>query len=316
MVLGVASKAVYIAVIVAVVIAFCGAVAYHEVTAKKLFSVGLGIEFNTHATPAWVALYKGWFEKYGINSSRWYKFETGFQLATAIAKGDVQVGWVCLAPALKILDRGVPIKIVGMVHYYGYGLVVNPKKIKSVYDLNNSIVYCVGGKGSPAYLLLLKIEEKYHIKFKQIRFMRPTALRSALISGEVDAACLREPGPSLAEYYGFKEIVSARDVWPNMPGSFIVATVDLIKKHPEVIKKILEVNHLGIEFIHNHPNEAAEIVAKYLGIPVKVAKMSISKIVFTDKLNVTEIQEYIDFMYKHGLLKHHFNASNIVFVVK
>ncbi len=278
---------------------------------KELYNVGLGIEFNTHATPAWVALHEGYFMKHGVNSTNWYKFETGLQLAAAIAKGDVDVGWVCLAPALKIMDKGVPIKIVAKVHDYGYGLVVNPRKIKSIQDLNGTIVYCVGGKGSPAYLLLLKIEEKYGIKFKEIRFMRPTALVSAIVSGQVDAACLREPGPSLAEYHGFKELLSSRDVWPGMPGSFIVVTTKLLKEEPNAVKAILEANHEGIEFIKKNPEKAAKIVAGYLGIPVDVVKRSISKLEFTEKLDLTEIQEYIDFMYKYGLLKHHLNASEI-----
>ncbi|MEM2021157.1 MAG: hypothetical protein QXP80_02885, partial [Zestosphaera sp.] len=46
--------------------------------------VGLGVEFNTHATPVWVALHAGLFKEHGLNITTLLKFRTGAELAAAV----------------------------------------------------------------------------------------------------------------------------------------------------------------------------------------------------------------------------------------
>ncbi len=305
-------------VAVAIIISLVCAYAYmnlrsHEV--KSLYSVKLGVEYNTHATPIWIALHDGLFKKYGLNVTKVVKFKTGLELAAAIARGDVQVAWACLGPALMIIAKGVPIKIVAKVHNYGYALVINPKKVHSLKDLAGKVVYAPG-KGSPCYLLLLKIEEKYGIKFAAIKFMRPPAMLAALLSGEISAAAMPEPYDSVAEARGMKVLLRAQDVWPNMPGSFLVVSDSLLRKDPEVVKKLVAVTYAGIKELESNISRAAEIDSQVLGIPVNVAKHSISMLQWNTTIDVKQIQEYIDFMYEHHILKVRLNASQIVVPVK
>jgi len=306
-------------VIAAILIAsLVGAYAYaHFLSqrAESLYSVGLGVEYNTHATPIWIALHDGLFKKYGLNVTNVVKFKTGLDLAAAMARGDVQVGWACLGPALMIIAKGVPVKIVAKVHNYGYALVVNPKKVRDLKDLNGKVVYAPG-KGSPCYLLLLKIEDKYGVKFAAIKFMKPPAMLAALLSGEISAAAIPEHYASVAEARGLKVLLRAQDVWPNMPGSFVVVSDSLLKNDPEAVKKIVAVTYAGIKELRNDPLKAAEIDSKVLEIPVNVAKHSISMLQWNTTIDVKQIQKYIDFMYEHHILKVRLNASQIVVPVK
>ena len=276
-----------------------------------LYNVGLGVEFNTHATPVWVALHDGLFSKYGINVSSVLKFRTGLELAAALARGDVKVGWACLGPALLIIDKGIPIEIVAKVHNHGYALVVNSSRIKSIEDLNGATVYSPG-KGSPCYLLLLKIEDVYHIKFKAIKFMRPAALLSALLSGEIDAAAIPEHYASVAESKGLKVLVRSQDVWPGMPGSYLVVDSEFLKEYPDLVEKLIQVTHEGIESIRNNLSYVALVDSKVLGVSAAVAEHSIRMLDWNTTLNIKEIQEYIDFMYGHGVLHNRLNAADIV----
>jgi len=306
-------------VIAAILIAsLVGAYAYaHFLSqrAESLYSVGLGVEYNTHATPIWIALHDGLFKKYGLNVTNVVKFKTGLDLAAAMARGDVQVGWACLGPALMIIAKGVPVKIVAKVHNYGYALAVNPKKVRDLKDLNGKVVYAPG-KGSPCYLLLLKIEDKYGVKFAAIKFMKPPAMLAALLSGEISAAAIPEHYASVAEARGLKVLLRAQDVWPNMPGSFVVVSDSLLKNDPEAVKKIVAVTYAGIKELRNDPLKAAEIDSKVLEIPVNVAKHSISMLQWNTTIDVKQIQKYIDFMYEHHILKVRLNASQIVVPVK
>jgi len=280
-------------------------------SSEALYSVGLGVEFNTHATPVWVALHNGVFSKYGINVGSVLKFRTGLELAAALARGDVKVGWACLGPALLIIDKGIPVKIVAKVHNHGYALVVNSSRIRGIEDLNGAIIYSPG-KGSPCYLLLLKIEDVYHIKFKAIKFMSPATLLSALLSGEVYAAALSEHYASVAESKGLKVLVRSQDVWPDMPGSYLVVDNEFLKAHPELVKKLIQVTHEGVESIRHNLSYTALVDSKVLGVSVAVAEHSIRMLDWNTTLNIKEIQEYIDFMYEHGILYNRLNATDLV----
>ncbi len=309
-----------IAVIIAIIVGSCIGVYVHNhiaapPPAPTTYSVGLGVEFNTHATPIWIALNKNLFSKYGLHVSKVLKFKTGLELAAAFARGEVQAGWACLGPALMIIAKGVPIKIVAKVHNYGYALVVNPRKVKSIKDLNGKVVYAPG-KGSPCYLLLLKIEKKYGVKFAAIKFMKPPTALAALLSGEIEAAAIPEPYCSVAQYKGLKVLVRASDVWPDMPGSFLVVTESLLKKHPDVVKKLVEVTDAGIRILKSNMTYAAQVDSKVLGIPFKVALQSIRHLQWNTTISIKAIQQYINFMYEHGILKKKLNASDIVVVVK
>ncbi len=314
-------KAKTIAGVVTVIIvaSLIGAYAYvHFISSQRvrgLYSVALGVEYNTHATPIWIALHDNLFKKYGLNVTKVVKFKTGLDLAAALARGEVKVAWACLGPALMIIAKGVPLRIVAKVHDYGYALVVNPKKVHSLKDLSGKVVYAPG-KGSPCYLLLLKIEEKYGIKFAAIKFMKPPAMLAALLSGEIEAGAIPEPYSSVAEAKGLRVLLRAQDVWPNMPGSYLVVTEDVLRKDPELVKKLVEVTYAGIRELEKDPIRAAKIDSEVLGIPVTVAEHSIKMLQWNTSVDVKQIQKYIDFMYENHILKVRLNASKIVVPVK
>ncbi len=308
-----------IIVIIVIIIGSCVGVYIRNYLTAPLptttYSVGLGVEFNTHATPVWIALSKDLFSKYGLYISRVLKFKTGLELAAAFARGEVQAGWACLGPALMIIAKGVPIKIVAKVHNYGYALVVNPGRVKSISDLNGKVVYAPG-KGSPCYLLLLKIEKKYGVRFAAIKFMRPSVALAALLSGEIEAAAIPEPYCSVAQYRGLKVLVRASEVWPDMPGSFLVVTDSLLKNHPDVVRKLVEITDAGIRILKSNITYAAQVDSRVLGIPFKVALQSIRHLQWNTTVSIKAIQQYINFMYEHGILKRRLNASDIVVIIK
>jgi NitT/TauT family transport system substrate-binding protein len=101
--------------------------------------VGMAVEFNDHAACAYVAKEKGWYKDEGINFTAYESYATGMRLASALARGDIQVAYICLSPAILAYSRGVPIKIVAGTHKYGYGLVVSPC-ITNVSDLEGKTI--------------------------------------------------------------------------------------------------------------------------------------------------------------------------------
>jgi len=140
---------------------------------RRSYSVSMAVELNDHSATAWVALRKGWFEEEGLNVTDLTTFQSGLEVATAMARGDVQVAWVCLGPALMMNSSGVPIKILAMTHLNGYAIVARPE-ITNVSQLSGKPV-ATSGPGTPTWLLLHMVIEKYNLSGVRVMKMPPTA---------------------------------------------------------------------------------------------------------------------------------------------
>jgi NitT/TauT family transport system substrate-binding protein len=109
---------------------------FGECFSEKEIPIGMAVEFMDHAACAYISQDKSWFEEEGLNLTAYESYVTGMALASALARGDIQVAYMCLIPAINVYANAkVPIKIVAGTHKYGYGLVVNPEKIKNIKDL-------------------------------------------------------------------------------------------------------------------------------------------------------------------------------------
>ena len=109
---------------------------------QRQSDVDMAVESNDHAACAYVAKERGWYKDEGINFTAYESYATGMRLASALARGDIQVAYICLSPAILAYSRGVPIKIVAGTHKYGYGLVVSPG-ITNISDLEGKTIGCV-----------------------------------------------------------------------------------------------------------------------------------------------------------------------------
>jgi hypothetical protein len=99
--------------------------------------IGLAVEFMNHAAAAYISQDKGWFEAEGLDLSAYTSYVTGMALASALGRGDIQVAYMCLVPAINAYaNAGVPIKIVAGTHKYGYALVADPRTVAGVGKMN------------------------------------------------------------------------------------------------------------------------------------------------------------------------------------
>ena len=93
-------------------------------------AIGMAVEFVDHAACAHIARNRGWFKAEGLNITAFDNYITGMALAAALTRGDIKVAYICLIPAIIAYANGkVPLKVVAGMHKYGYGLLVDPKKI-------------------------------------------------------------------------------------------------------------------------------------------------------------------------------------------
>jgi len=305
---------------------------------KEEGSIHMAVEFVDHAASAHIAQNQGWFEAEGLNITAFDNYITGMALATALGRGDVNVAYICLIPAISAYaNAGVPIKIVAGTHKYGYGLLVDPDKVKSVYDLENpDIRIGCPREGSPPDVLLHKMIDKYQLDedriLDNIQRMNPPKVLMALKTGQLDAGFCCEQFPTMGEELGFEELLKAQDLWPEMQGSILVVKEELITDHPEIVKKLVEITERATQYIHEHPEEAATITAGELQVvekevlPLEIGEVAAqleithevilrsltTKMECTTAIDPDMVQEIIDYLAELGYIKASFNAEDIL----
>ena len=272
--------------------------------------VGMAVEFNDHAACAYVAKEKGWYKDEGLNFTAYESYATGMRLASALARGDIQVAYICLSPAILAYSRGVPIKIVAGTHKYGYGLVTQPE-ITNISDLTGKTIGCVR-EGAPADLLLNRMIEEYKLKDVKIRRMNPLKQVVALETGRIDAAFLPEHHATVAESKGFHMHIKSQDIWPDMQGSVLVVKTDLIEKDPETVRKLVAVTQKATNWLNANPDPTTIILANVLDTEPEVINKSMSRLNYTTDLDAESVQEMIDYMVKLGYIEEGLKAEDIL----
>ncbi len=298
--------------------------------------IGMAVEFNAHSTCAYISQDKGWFEEEGLKLSAYENYATGMALAAALARGDIGVAYICLVPAINAYaNAGVPIRIVAGTHKYGYGLVVNPDKIKNVTDLEKPGIRlgCIR-EGGAVDVLMRKAIDRYNLDedkiLNNVQRMDPSKQVLAIKMGQLDAAFLPEHWATMAEEFGFTMLLTSQDIWPEMQGGVLVVKQELIDNHPAVVRKLVEVSQKATDWVNEHPGEAAEVMARQLQateskIPSDalegIAKLettpelllkSMSRLEYTTDIDSKEVQATIDYIAGLGYIKSGFNADDIL----
>jgi NitT/TauT family transport system substrate-binding protein len=299
--------------------------------------IGVAVEFMDHAAAAYVAQEKGWFEDAGLDLETYESYVTGMALASALAREDIDVAYVCLVPAINAYaNAGVPIKIVAGTHEAGYGLVVDPTVVGSVKDLERPDVRvgCVR-EGGAVDILLRRTMDAYELEpniLDKVQRMNPPKMLLAIRSGQLDAAFLPEQWATLAEQdLGFKMLLTSQDVWPDMQGSVLVVRDTLIQEHPQIVRKLVDTTHESTVWINQHPREAADIVARQLSISggtalpanaldaaisfeitPEVVRRSMDRLAYTTEIDSAGVQEMIDYMAALGYIESSSQAEDLL----
>jgi len=272
--------------------------------------IGMAVEFNDHAACAYVAKENNWYEDEGINLTTYESYATGMQLTSALARGDIQVAYVCLSPAILAYSRGVPLVIVAGTHKHGYGMVASPD-IENISDLNGATIGCVR-EGGMVDILLNRMIREYDLKDVRIQRMEPLKQVIALETGRIDAAFLPEHHATAAESNGFHMLITSHELWDDMQGSVLIVKQELIEDDPETVRKLVQVTQKATDRVNDNPDEAAVILAEELDSDPAVIRKSMSRLNYTTRIDVESVQEMIDYMVELGYIEEGIRAEDML----
>ncbi|WP_407411331.1 ABC transporter substrate-binding protein [Methanobrevibacter sp.] len=270
-------------------------------------TVTIGYLPSDHDAALFVADAQGKYAENGINT-KLVQFNNGGDLMTAMASGDVDVGYVGITPVLSSIEKGVPVKVISAAQTEGSGIVVaKNSNINSVSDLAGKKI-ATPGEASIQHMLLTYYLEQNGMSINDLKVsaMKVPSMNDALKTNNIDGMITFEPYVSIAEQNGAKVLVDSSDILPDHPCCVVVASDKFIETHPNETKAILEIHKNATDFINNNTDEAATLLPSDIVSDVEVEKKAIAGFPFISGLNESfkdDVNEFMNLEVELGVLK-------------
>lgn len=307
-----------IAIVIIAIVAVCGA--YFMMGSSSSNTVKIGYLPSDHDSALFIAQAQKDYDAKGIHVET-VQFNNGGDLMTAMASGDIDIGYAGITPVLSSIEKGVPVKVVSGAQIEGSGIVVaKNSSISSVADLKGKQI-ATPGEASIQYMLLESALKSANLNISDasVSAMKVASMSDALNSGKLDAICTYEPYVTLATESGYGRVLEdSSQILPDHPCCVVVARQDFIDNHADKLKDILAIHNNTTKYIQEHPDEAADKLPSNIVANSTVEKKVLSNMSFISGLNDTYKQSVIDFMNTEvdmGLLKQAISEDKIFYNV-
>ncbi|GHD57989.1 taurine ABC transporter substrate-binding protein [Jeongeupia chitinilytica] len=203
------------------------------------------VAYQTTVEPAKVAQADGAYEKATGSKINWRKFESGAEVITAIASGDVQVGYVGSSPLAAAASRSLPVQTFLIAAQIGSAealVVRNGAGISKPADLAGKKI-AVPFVSTTHYSLLAALKHwKIDPSKVQIVNLRPSEITAAWQRGDIDAAYVWDPALGKAKENG-KVLVTSTDVakWGAPTFDAWIVRKDFAEKNPKFVEQFARV---------------------------------------------------------------------------
>lgn len=221
-------------------------------TVLTLSSLGLAaqaadftVAYQTTVDPAKVAQADGSYEKASKSEIDWRKFDSGAEVITAVASGDVQIGYVGSSPLAAAATRQLPVQTFLIATQIGAAEALVARDgagIKSPQDLiGKKIAVPFVSTGHYSLLAALKHWNIDPAKV-QILNLAPPAIIAAWQRGDIDATYVWDPALGVAKANG-KVLITSGELGKLGAPTFDAWIVrkDFAQQHPEVVRAFAKV---------------------------------------------------------------------------
>ncbi|WP_413289289.1 ABC transporter substrate-binding protein [Bdellovibrio sp. HCB337] len=202
-------------------------------------------------------------KKYHFASKRFTDFPT---VAESFKTGKLKATFFVAPLAMKLVEQGVPAKIVYLGHRDGSTVMVRKDdKAQSLKDLQGRR-FAIPSRYSNQHLVIRKLMKDQNIPAESMEFveMAPPDMPGALASKAIDAYFVGEPHAARAETNGTGRVLyHAKDIWPKFISCVLVVSQKLIDEQPEVVADLVRGIAESGEWAEVNRDKAAKLVAPY-----------------------------------------------------
>jgi len=241
-------------------------IASFSAKAETIVASHYGFLFNT--APIAVAMERGEFKKRGIDITEVISSAGGgTTMRNQIASG-AGYGVVGTAAALAAYREGYDIKIVSanvMSIADLFWVSMPGSGIHSIQDLKGKKISFTKPRSTSETLakMALAAAGMSESDVELVSLGKVGAGLAALERGDVDAALILEPiwSSRLGKYQVAFDLKNL----PNMTQTVGVTTAEFAKDHPDKLRAIIAARRAAVDYLYEHPVEAAKLVSKAYG---------------------------------------------------
>jgi len=257
----------------------------------------------------------------------WRLFPTGPEMIKAFMKGELDIGYIGLPPAMIGIDKGLAVKCIAGGHMEGTVFTAK-KDFKTFSELGSAekVLQQFKGKaigtptkGSIHDVIIRNLLEKSGLQRDVIikNFSWADQILEAIEDNEIDGGVGTPPLSVLAsKFLGAKLILPPHLMWPNNPSYGIIATNDMIESSGSTLEKFLKLHEEACNLVRTQPQQAAEIAAKTLGtvdrnFVLEVYAVSPKYCASLSKEYVDSTLTFVPFLRKTGYIKSSLDTRDI-----
>jgi NitT/TauT family transport system substrate-binding protein len=235
---------------------------------------------SANGMPFGVALAKGYFKDEGLDITGLISSAGGgTTLRNMLAGGGSPYGEVNPVAVVSAVLAGADLKIVSdnvlTVAEFVWA-VRQDSPIKTIKDLKGRKIGYTNPRSTSQALANLLLESAGY-KQGEVELVKTGGFGegvAALEAGQVDIVPITEP--LWSKYKNkFRAVVVASEALPPLDNVVGVTTVGMAEKRGDFIKAVIRARRKAVVFMREHPDEAADIVAKQYNIDRDVARSAI-----------------------------------------
>lgn len=263
---------------------------------KNVDTVKIGYLPTDHDAALFVANSTGMYKDAGIDVEL-YEYNNGGDLMSAMASGDLDVGYVGITPVIYSISKGVPIKIVAGVQNEGSGLLAHNSSVKSISDLKGKIVATPGESSIQNVLLKYDLKKNgLDISDVESPSMKVSSMNDALRTESIDAMLTYEPYVTISKDINNQTLVeSSEDILSDHPCCVVVMNEKFLSKNSDKANKILDIHKRATEKIIENPEEMVQYLPPHIVPDSEIEKESLTHIKWASDLNDTYKENLYNF---------------------
>jgi len=276
-------------------------------------TVKIGYLPSDHDAALFVADKQGLYADKNITTEL-VQFNNGGDLMTAMASGEVDVGYVGIAPVLSSVSKGVPVKVISSAQTEGSGIVVTKDSgINSAADLKGKSI-ATPGEASIQHVLLSYYLKKNGLSTNDLNIsaMKVPSMNDALKTKQIDGIVTFQPYVSIATNSSDNKILAdSENILPDYPCCVVVASDKYLNEHKDQAKDILEIHKEATKFIHekvkeNNTSEVVKLLPDDIVVDDNLEANSLQSFPFTSGIDndfKSDVDAFQDLEIDLGLLK-------------
>ena len=260
-------------------------------------TVKIGYLPTDHDAALFVANATGMFKDAKLDVEL-YEYNNGGDLMSAMASGDLDVGYVGIPPVIHSMSKDVPVRIVAGAQNEGSGLVAHDSSVKSISDLKGKTV-ATPGEASIQSVLLKYDLNKSGLSLSDIESpsMKVSSMNDALKTDGIDAMITYEPYVTISKELNNQNLVKrSGDILPDHPCCVVVMNEKFLSDHFNKAKKILDIHKKATEKIKENPEGMVKYLPPHIVPDSEIEKESLTHIKWVSGLNDTYKKNVNDFL--------------------